>query len=46
LEWPPESFRRIGVTLARNEMVRDDRNDRNRGFRLKFLGQLNPGFAC
>jgi hypothetical protein len=41
VSWPSEPFRWIGVTLARNEMARADRNDGKRDLWLQKRGSTD-----
>ena len=46
LNWVPEPFRWIGVTLTRHALSKADANGGKRGLWLKLLDYFNMGFAC
>lgn len=46
MNWAPEPFRWIAVTLTRHALSRADANGGKRGLWLKLLDYFNMGFAC
>lgn len=46
MNWPPEPFRWLGVTMTRHAMSKADANNGMQGPWLKLMDRLNLGFAC
>lgn len=46
MNWAPEPFRWIGVTLTRHALAKADANGGKRGLWLKVLDFFHMGFAC
>jgi glycine/D-amino acid oxidase-like deaminating enzyme len=46
MNWPPEPFRWVGVTMTRHAMSKSDANGGKQGLWLKLLDRFNIGFAC